>query len=395
MPMRYDSTYSALQALNKALGGEEKQPDSEYSAVINLMSTLNGGEVDAANAFEAVETIAEKAENNELPIQQGGGCKLASGLVFKENGDYYPSDYNADGFGWFRVDVEQTGDVPAGSTIVPPIEIQIISWSEEYTVREGPTWNDYDNNLWVRFRIKNLEGWSFTGLESSFGEDVWDYGTTWHFTDKSDEFIYELLPSPEMKYQRFITLLLNKLIIHNNQGIEVKKNLDHQFICLTRNYEETGWEPEFADSIPDGYLDWNTNYVEGWGNPDEAIPVTINEFINADGYDQNQWFEITATIQGCPQVEVGRIVIDDNTADIYYGDRKGLFINGVSYGKYDGTDGMWGEDFTYHMDGSQITIKTLRHSVEIDGETKICGGKAYGSPVAILTADTRGPASEW
>lgn len=39
--MRYDSTYSALIALNKALGGDEnKIPDSEYSAVVDTIEFI-------------------------------------------------------------------------------------------------------------------------------------------------------------------------------------------------------------------------------------------------------------------------------------------------------------------------------------------------------------------
>lgn len=95
--MRYDSTYSALVALNKKMGGEQSSPISEYDAVTNLMSTMSGGEVDVNDPVAAVEQVVVKAENNELPIQSG--CKLKT-LNVTNNGVYNADEtFN----GWKKV----------------------------------------------------------------------------------------------------------------------------------------------------------------------------------------------------------------------------------------------------------------------------------------------------
>lgn len=95
--MKYDSTYSALVALNKKMGGEQSSPISEYDAVTNLMSTMSGGEVDVNDPVAAVEQVVVKAENNELPIQSG--CKLKT-LDVTNNG-VYNADETFDG--WKKV----------------------------------------------------------------------------------------------------------------------------------------------------------------------------------------------------------------------------------------------------------------------------------------------------
>lgn len=95
--MRYDSTYSALVALNKKMGGEQSSPISEYDAVTNLMSTMSGGEVDVNDPVAAVEQVVVKAENNELPIQNR--CKLKT-LDVTNNGVYNADEtFN----GWKKV----------------------------------------------------------------------------------------------------------------------------------------------------------------------------------------------------------------------------------------------------------------------------------------------------
>lgn len=95
--MRYDSTYSALVALNKKMGGVQSPPISEYDAVTNLMSTMSGGEVDVNDPVAAVEQVVVKAENNELPIQSG--CKLKT-LNVTNNGVYNADEtFN----GWKKV----------------------------------------------------------------------------------------------------------------------------------------------------------------------------------------------------------------------------------------------------------------------------------------------------
>lgn len=153
--MRYDSTYSALVALNKKMGGEQSSPISEYDAVTNLMSTMSGGEVDVNDPVAAVEQVVVKAENNELPIQSG--CKLKT-LNVTNNGVYNADEtFN----GWKKVVV----NVPSP---LNKISVELVSSTYvdkhtnfSFTIRmsdgypwymntESCPWIDtYDENYWV------------------------------------------------------------------------------------------------------------------------------------------------------------------------------------------------------------------------------------------------------
>lgn len=106
--MRYDSTYSALVALNKMMGGVQSSPISEYDAVTNLMSTMSGGEVDVNDPVTAVEQVVVKAENNELPIQNR--CKLKT-LDVTNNG-VYNADETFNGWKKVVVNVSNPLDIP-------------------------------------------------------------------------------------------------------------------------------------------------------------------------------------------------------------------------------------------------------------------------------------------
>lgn len=107
--MRYDSTYSALVALNKKMGGVQSPPISEYDAVTNLMSTMSGGEVDINDPVTAVEQVVVKAENNELPIQNR--CKLET-LNVTNNG-VYNADETFNGWKKVVVNVSSPLDIPS------------------------------------------------------------------------------------------------------------------------------------------------------------------------------------------------------------------------------------------------------------------------------------------
>ena len=135
--MRYDSTYSALVALNKKMGGEQSSPISEYDAVTNLMSTMSGGEVDVNDPVVAVEQVVVKAENNELPIQSR--CKLKT-LNVTNNGAYNADEtFN----GWKKVVVNVSSPLNK-----PNIELVSTTYGDKYTsfsftirLSEGYPWN--------------------------------------------------------------------------------------------------------------------------------------------------------------------------------------------------------------------------------------------------------------
>ena len=135
--MRYDSTYSALVALNEKMGGEQSSPISEYDAVTNLMSTMSGGEVDVNDPVTAVEQVVVKAENNELPIQSG--CKLKT-LNVTDNG-VYNADETFNGWKKVVVNVPNPFDKPRVELVSSTYVDNHTNFSFTIRMSEGYPWN--------------------------------------------------------------------------------------------------------------------------------------------------------------------------------------------------------------------------------------------------------------
>ena len=135
--MRYDSTYSALVALNKMMGGVQSPPISEYDAVTNLMSTMSGGEVDVNDPITAVEQVVVKAENNELPIQNR--CKLET-LNVTNNG-VYNADETFNGWNKVVVNVPSLFDKPSVELVSSTYVDKHINFSFTIRMSEGYPWN--------------------------------------------------------------------------------------------------------------------------------------------------------------------------------------------------------------------------------------------------------------
>lgn len=134
--MRYDSTYSALVALNKKMGGVQSPPISEYDAVTNLMSTMSGGEVDVNDPVAAVEQVVVKAENNELPIQSG--CKLK--ILDVTNNGVYNADETFNGWKKVVVNVPNPFDKPRVELVSSTYVDNHTSFSFTIRMSEGYPW---------------------------------------------------------------------------------------------------------------------------------------------------------------------------------------------------------------------------------------------------------------
>lgn len=179
--MRYDSTYSALVALNKKMGGVQSPPISEYDAVTNLMSTMSGGEVDVNDPVAAVEQVVVKAENNELPIQSG--CKLKT-LNVTNNG-VYNADETFNGWKKVVVNVPSPFDIPSVEFVSSTYVDKHTSFSFTIRMSEGNPWENLsvgscpwfdagDKNKWVNngdgtytFNV-NIEETGECGDETSY-----------------------------------------------------------------------------------------------------------------------------------------------------------------------------------------------------------------------------------
>lgn len=156
--MRYDSTYSALVALNKKMGGVQSSPISEYDAVTNLMSTMSGGEVDINDPVAAVEQVVVKAENNELPIQSG--CKLKT-LNVTNNG-VYNADETFNGWKKVVVNVPSPFDMPSVELVSSTYVDKHTNFSFTIRMSEGNPW---DMSAWGCPSIEyyNIDKWIDNG----------------------------------------------------------------------------------------------------------------------------------------------------------------------------------------------------------------------------------------
>lgn len=152
--MRYDSTYSALVALNKMMGGVQSPPISEYDAVTNLMSTMSGGEVDVNDPVTAVEQVVVKAENNELPIQNG--CKLKT-LNVTNNG-VYNADETFNGWKKVVVNVPNPFDMPRVEFVSSTYVDKHTNFSFTIRMSDGYPW---DMSAWgcPSISIENRDKW--------------------------------------------------------------------------------------------------------------------------------------------------------------------------------------------------------------------------------------------
>ena len=139
-----------------------------------------------------------------------------------------------------------------------------------------------------------------------------------------------------------------------------------------------------------------------WGNPDEAIPVTMAEFIAAEP-STTQWYEIKGKILTAPQVETGKMIIQSNDGDtsqtVYYDGQE--FENSVLVNycwdvalmnPVEGAENNW-----FTGDGMGIIIRTLKHSYDTnvdaiyglgeDNNGTTVAGKYNGSPCAVYVGD--------
>ena len=157
--MRYDSTYSALVALNKKMGGVQSPPISEYDAVTNLMSTMSGGEVDVNDPVTAVEQVVVKAENNELPIQNV--CKLET-LNVTNNG-VYNADETFNGWNKVIVNVSSPLDIPSVELVSSTYVDKHTNFSFTIRMSEGYPWENLSGDSCPSIEYYNRDKWIDNG----------------------------------------------------------------------------------------------------------------------------------------------------------------------------------------------------------------------------------------
>lgn len=209
--MRYDSTYSALVALNELMGGVQSPPISEYDAVTNLMSTMSGGEVDVNDPVTAVEQVVVKAENNELPIQSG--CKLK--ILDVTNNGVYNADETFNGWKKVVVNVPNPFDKPRVELVSSTYVDKHTNFSFTIRMSEGNPW-------------ENLKGWGCPSV-SLFDRNKWidNEDGTYTYTvnieetgECGEEISYIYL------YQVSIDRVYNNVSIHFEYPIDTQINFN-------------------------------------------------------------------------------------------------------------------------------------------------------------------------
>lgn len=396
--MQFDSTYSALKALNEALGGTQQNPDSEYSAVINLMSTLNGAPVEAASAFEAVSDIAVAAENGELPIQSGEGCNHKFGDIgLTANGTYMASDY---GYSGFR---EVSVSVPTGADQIP--SFKIIDYDSELKL------GDVGKIRYIRKSTSDvpwIESKAGVQIISEYAPQYDENGDAVIVEDHWVEAIEFIVTSEE---NPFIYIKDIGFRASNVDGVDVNCRLNIEtWISISVleggsiiDAEHEDWQISEGSG---GYFDQidDENYIDltVWGDPmnDSNVVVcnTLKEFVEAEGYDENQWFEITGTVQGQQQCESGCVkLVDDSLFD-----SGGNPVTNNGYVVINYTNRTLGVPTHYgswenriYEDGVVCKIRTLRHKKDITTLCKneavqagvVFGGHIPHTPAAILIDD--------
>ena len=171
---------------------------------------------------------------------------------------------------------------------------------------------------------------------------------------------------------------------------------DRVFFVEAAPYAESG---PFYDTVD----------TAAFGDPSNAIPVSFTKFAAAEPSNE-QWYELTGVIRGCPTLEKGILILDDPTGEYTVDEPQlnswplegspGIFIFGITTELIGDNDQSFGSVFP--GDGSTITIRTLRHTTDTDymlnaGDWhlpagSIIGGK-FNSPCAVYVG-TSEPESE-
>lgn len=395
--MQFDSTYSALVALNNALGGVQKSPDSEYTAVIDLMSTLNGSPVEASSAFEAVSEIAVAAENGELPIQGGGGCNHNFGdISLTTNGTYMASDHGFSGFREVVVNVPTgAGQIPAFKIIDYDSELKLGDVGKIRYIRKGTS-----DTPWIEAMV----GVQITGEcvpqynengDAVIVEDHWVEAIEFIVTSEENPFIY-------IKDIGFSASNVDGENVSCRLNIETWLSITvlEGGAVIDANYED--WEIPEGNSYFDQIDDENYIDLTAWGDPmdDSNVVVcnTLKEFVEADGYDESQWFEITGTVQGQQQCESGCVkLVDDSLFDSGNNpitSNRNVVINYTNRSL--GVPSHYGSwENKIYEDGEVCKVRTLRHKKDITTLCKneaipagvVFGGHIPHTPAAILVDD--------
>lgn len=131
-------------------------------------------------------------------------------------------------------------------------------------------------------------------------ENLWILGSPGNFLSSNSKY-NEMFYGPDDPTDCF-----DNLTIHLDETYDWTVFTDF-LTSINIKYEMFNSSDDNPDDNPDNPFGTDT-----YGNPNEAIPVTIAEFTSAEP-DTNQWYELTGEIKAMPVMETGTIIIQDDT----------------------------------------------------------------------------------
>lgn len=356
--LKYDSLYSALKALNVALGGDEiNDADSTYTVIERLTETLG---------------LSEQAP---MLLSAGGGSECpTTSIEIGANGEYNIDETT--GFvGWNQVNV----NIP--NFVVP--ETELVSYTA--TVNFGDPFE-----FIIKYKI--LEGLESVGLNIEDSMYMYDFDVI-NIETSGGWITAKYTNSKRVTKSGYVNVY--GIIFHYNNGVQVEMPVNYN-MPVTCNGEGV--------DLP------VSNWVEGtWGDPNQAIICeNIADFLTKpDSTKENpQWYEFNCRVLTAPQVENLIMVIDDDSISGTAADNPllnnqegsiGIVINHsnnilANYGPASMHSNNWNDIFP--GDGKWCKIRTLKFTADknytislgtiIIKQGTVFGGKFNDSPCAII-----------
>ena len=263
--LKYDSLYSALKALNVALGGDGiNDADSTYTVVERLTDTLG--------LSEPTPMLLSTGTGSECPT---------TSIEIGVNGEYN-IDGNTGFVGWNQVDV----NIP--NFVVP--ETELVSYTE--TVNFGDPFE---------FIIKCKFSDNVNSFEPVIEGSVWMGSFNETIIENNGGWITSKYTSSEgVTKSGYVNVTHIRITYNNGVYVDILAGYNMNFTCNNEgvNLPETEW-------------------VEGtWGDPNQAIVcANIADFLTKpDSTKENpQWYEFNCRVLTAPQVENLRMIVNDDS----------------------------------------------------------------------------------
>lgn len=356
--LKYDSLYSALKALNVALGGDEiNDADSTYTVIERLSETLG------------------LSEQTPMLLSAGGGSECpTTSIEIGANGEYN-IDENTGFVGWNQVNVN-----------IPNFEIpetELVSYTA--TVNFGDPFE-------FIIKYKMLDGLESVELNIENSWYMYDFDVT-NIETSGGWITAKYTNSKRVTKSGYVKVY--GIIFHYNNGVQVDMPVNYNMPVTCNN--------EGVD-LP------VSNWVEGtWGDPNQAIVcANIADFLTKpDSTKENpQWYEFNCRVLTAPQVENLVMVVDDDSISGTAADNPllnscdgkiGIVINHsnnilANYGPASMHSNNWNDIFP--GDGKWCKIRTLKFTADKNYTTildtiifkqgTVFGGKFNDSPCAII-----------